>query len=411
MAYDYFIKVAIVAGQFSFYAIRCMAPNTITPTERTTLKRLPKRGVFERQRIYEILDEGFVCHLGFTIDQRPFVIPTAYGRLDDALFIHGSAASRALRALAGGIEVCVTVTLVDGLVLARSAFHHSMNYRSVMVFGRASVIEEREEKMRALRAFSDHVIPQRWDDVREPNEGELRKTLVLRLPLEEASAKVRSGPPLDDDIDYLLPTWAGEVPLKVVAQNPVADPRLSPCSQLPAYLKSFVERTQANDHTQIRPANIDEASAISDLLEAAFTEYRSLYTREGYNATAITADEVTKRMSEGPMWVAVLDDQIVGTVAAVAKNDSLYIRGMAIVPDARGKRIGEELLRHVEKFAVDEGYERLTLSTTPFLNRAIRLYETFGFERINTQPLDLFGTPVFSMYKNLTSSSSVQMRA
>ena len=388
-----------------------MAPNTITPTERTTLKRLPKRGVFERQRIYEILDEGFVCHLGFTIDQRPFVIPTAYGRLDDALFIHGSAASRALRALAGGIEVCVTVTLVDGLVLARSAFHHSMNYRSVMVFGRASVIEEREEKMRALRAFSDHVIPQRWDDVREPNEGELRKTLVLRLPLEEASAKVRSGPPLDDDIDYLLPTWAGEVPLKVVAQNPVADPRLSPCSQLPAYLKSFVERTQANDHTQIRPANIDEASAISDLLEAAFTEYRSLYTREGYNATAITADEVTKRMSEGPMWVAVLDDQIVGTVAAVAKNDSLYIRGMAIVPDARGKRIGEELLRHVEKFAVDEGYERLTLSTTPFLNRAIRLYETFGFERINTQPLDLFGTPVFSMYKNLTSSSSVQMRA
>ena len=194
-----------------------MASNTITPTARTTLKRLPKRGVFERQRIYEILDEGFVCHLGFTIDQRPFVIPTAYGRLDDALFIHGSAASRALRALAGGIEVCVTVTLVDGLVLARSAFHHSMNYRSVMVFGTASVVEDREEKMRALRAFSDHVLPQRWNDVREPNESELRKTLVLRLPLEEASAKVRSGPPLDDDIDYLLPTWAGEVPLKVVA--------------------------------------------------------------------------------------------------------------------------------------------------------------------------------------------------
>ncbi|HEY6660039.1 MAG TPA: GNAT family N-acetyltransferase [Pyrinomonadaceae bacterium] len=388
-----------------------MASNTITPTARTTLKRLPKRGVFERQRIYEILDEGFVCHLGFSIDQRPFVIPTAYGRLDDTLFIHGSAASRTLRALAGGIEVCITVTLVDGLVLARSAFHHSMNYRSVMVFGTASVVEDPEEKMRALRAFSDHVLPQRWNDVREPNESELRKTLVLRLRLEEASAKVRSGPPLDDDVDYLLPTWAGEVPLKVVAQNPVADPRLAPSSQLPPYLKSFVERTQANYRTQIRLANIDEASAISNLLEAAFTEYRSLYTREGYKATAITRGEVAKRMSEGPMWVALLDDQIVGTVAAVAKNDSLYIRGMGIVPEARGKRIGEELLRHVEKFAVDEGYKRLTLSTTPFLNRAIRLYEGFGFERINTQMTDLFGTPLFSMYKKLTTSSSVQMSA
>jgi nitroimidazol reductase NimA-like FMN-containing flavoprotein (pyridoxamine 5'-phosphate oxidase superfamily)/ribosomal protein S18 acetylase RimI-like enzyme len=375
------------------------------------LKRLPKRGVFERQRIYEILDEGFVCHLGFSINQRPFVIPTAYGRLDDALFIHGSAASRTLRALAGGIEVCVTVTLVDGLVLARSAFHHSMNYRSVMVFGTASVVEDREEKTRALRAFSDHVLPQRWNDVREPNESELRKTLVLRLPLEEASAKVRSGPPLDDGDDYLLPTWAGEVPLKVVAQIPVADPRLSPSSHLPVYLKTFVERTQANYRTQIRLAKIDEASAISHLLEAAFTEYHSLYTREGYNATAITTGEVAKRMSEGPMWVAVLDDQIVGTVAAVAKNESLYIRGMAIVPEARGKRIGEELLRHVEKFAVDEGYKSLTLSTTPFLNRAIRLYEGFGFERINAETTDLFGTPLFSMYKKLTTSSSVQMCA
>jgi nitroimidazol reductase NimA-like FMN-containing flavoprotein (pyridoxamine 5'-phosphate oxidase superfamily)/GNAT superfamily N-acetyltransferase len=331
--------------------------------------------------------------------------------MDDALFIHGSAASRTLRTLAGRVEVCVTVTIVDGLVLARSAFHHSMNYRSVVIFGTASVVENRKEKMRALRAFSDHVIPQRWDDVREPDESELNKTLVLKLPLEEASAKIRTGPPLDDDPDYLLPTWAGEVPLRLVAQAPIADPRLSPRAELPRYLKTYVERSRDNYRLQIRRANVGEASAISNVLEEAFSEYRALYTRQGYAATAITIDEVAKRMSDGPMWVALLDDQVVGTVAALVKHKSLYIRGMGIVPQARGKRIGERLLRHVEKFAVDAGHKRLTLSTTPFLNRAIRLYESFGFERIHSQPLDLFGTPLFSMCKALTVTSSVQMRA
>src|SRR5947209_888734 len=154
-------------------------------TERTTLRRLPKRGVYDRDLIYSILDEGFICHVGFVADARPVVIPTGYARAGDELYIHGSQASRMLRALAQGIDVCVTVTLIDGLVLARSAFHHSMNYRSVVVFGRASIVEARDEKLAALRALSDHIIPGRWEDVREPSEQELKATTVLTLPLVE----------------------------------------------------------------------------------------------------------------------------------------------------------------------------------------------------------------------------------
>ena len=206
-------------------------------TERTTLKRLPKRATYERDIIYQILDEGFVCHVGFTVDGQPVVIPTAYGRAEDTLYIHGSVASRMLRTLADGIQVCVTVTLLDGLVLARSAFHHSMNYRSVVVFGTASAAEDAMEKARALLTFSEHVIPGRWSEVREPNENELKKTLVLRIPLTEASAKIRSGPPIDDEADYDLPVWAGELPLSLVAGEPIADSRLLPGVEVPAYIR------------------------------------------------------------------------------------------------------------------------------------------------------------------------------
>jgi len=198
----------------------------LTQTARTTLKRLPQRGAFDRESINQILDEGFICHVGFAVDGQPYVIPTGYARAGDRLFIHGSQASRMLRTLGQGIDVCLTVTLIDGLVLARSAFHHSMNYRSVVVFGRATVVDEREEKLSALRALSDHMIPGRWDDVRKPSERELQLTTVLSLPLDEASAKVRTGPPLDDEEDYELPVWAGVIPLRMVANAPHPDPRL-----------------------------------------------------------------------------------------------------------------------------------------------------------------------------------------
>ena len=208
-------------------------------TPRTTLKRLPLRGIYDRELIEQILDEGFICHVGFAVDGQPFVIPTGYARVGDSLVIHGSQASRMLRTLGEGIDVCVTVTLIDGLVLARSAFHHSMNYRSVVVFGRATVIEDLAKKIEALRALSEHMIRGRWDDVREPNERELQLTTVLSLPLTEASAKVRTGPPLDDEEDYELSVWAGVIPLRLVAGSPVDDARLSTHSEVPKYAVEY----------------------------------------------------------------------------------------------------------------------------------------------------------------------------
>jgi nitroimidazol reductase NimA-like FMN-containing flavoprotein (pyridoxamine 5'-phosphate oxidase superfamily) len=212
---------------------------TLLQTERTKLKRLAKRGHFDRETVYGILDEGFICHVGFAPQGQPFVIPTGYARVDDKLYVHGSQASRMLRTLSGGIDACVTVTIVDGLVLARSAFHHSMNYRSVVIFGRARIVEDREEKMAALVALSEHIVRGRWADVREPNEEEFIKTTVLELPLVEASAKIRTGPPLDDEEDYALPIWAGVIPLSLQAGEPINDPRLPDGIEVPEYALNY----------------------------------------------------------------------------------------------------------------------------------------------------------------------------
>ncbi|MGH9842071.1 MAG: pyridoxamine 5'-phosphate oxidase family protein [Blastocatellia bacterium] len=214
-----------------------------THTPQTTLKRLPERGVFDRETVYGILDEAFVCHVGFAVDGQPFVIPTAYGRVGDTVYIHGSAASRMQRALSRQIPVCVTVTLVDGLVLARSAFHHSINYRSVVIFGQATVVEDPAEKMRALEAFTEHIIAGRWREIREPSEQELKATTVLALPLAEVSAKIRSGPPKDDEEDHAIPVWAGELPLHTVTGAPIADAELPPNIATPDYVLSYNRKT------------------------------------------------------------------------------------------------------------------------------------------------------------------------
>ena len=209
------------------------------PTERTKVKRIPKRGSFDRETIYSILDEGFVCHVGFTANGQTFVIPTGYARRDDTLLIHGSSASRMMRNLAGGIDVCVTVTLIDGLVLARSAFHHSVNYRSVVIFGKAKLVEDENEKIEALYAFTEHIVPNRWNEIREPNELELKATTVLSLPLEEASAKIRTGDPVDDDEDYALDVWAGVIPLKTQAEKPRDDSKLKTGIAAPEYIANY----------------------------------------------------------------------------------------------------------------------------------------------------------------------------
>jgi nitroimidazol reductase NimA-like FMN-containing flavoprotein (pyridoxamine 5'-phosphate oxidase superfamily) len=213
--------------------------STFPPTERTTLKRLPKRSEYDRAAIFEILDEAFICHVGFIVDGKPVVIPTSYVRVGDDVYIHGSAASRMLRSLEQGIDVCVTVTLIDGLVLARSAFHHSINYRSVVIFGRATMVDDSDEKARALHAFTEHVVPGRWEEVRPPDENELRATLVLRLPLAEVSAKVRTGPPIDDEDDYERAVWAGVLPLRLIPDAPVIDDRVPAGIEAPEYITEY----------------------------------------------------------------------------------------------------------------------------------------------------------------------------
>lgn len=216
--------------------MRATTAATIPVTERTKVRRLPKRANYERETIHAILDEALVCHAGFVVNGAPVVIPTIHWREEDTLYVHGSAASRMLRSLRDGVDACVTVTLIDGLVLARSAFHHSMNYRSVMVFGKAREVTG-EEKLRALDGLVEHVVRGRSREVRPPNEIELRQTLVLALPLDEASAKIRTGGPVDDEEDYAMPIWAGVLPLKLTPSDPIPDEGVT--AEVPEYLKRY----------------------------------------------------------------------------------------------------------------------------------------------------------------------------
>lgn len=216
--------------------------NTLARSERTKVKRLPSRGAYDQETIYSILDDGFICHVGFAIDGQPYVIPTGYARIGDHVYIHGSSASRMLRSLAEGIDVCVTVTHVDGLVLARSAFHHSINYRSVVVLGQAKMVEDPAEKEMALEAFTEHIIPGRWPEIRWPSELELKATTVLKLAIDEASAKVRTGDPKDDDEDYGMNVWAGVVPLSSKPGQPIRDSRLADEIDLPTYISEYLRK-------------------------------------------------------------------------------------------------------------------------------------------------------------------------
>jgi uncharacterized protein len=214
-------------------------PEYFPSTERTRVLREPHRGVYDRESIHKILDEGLVCHVGFTVENQTYVIPTMYARIADEIYFHGSFASRMLRHLSEGLNLCVTVTLLDGLVLARSIFNHSMNYRSVVALGIATSVDDPLRKLEALHAFAEKIIPGRWNEVRQPSAKELKATSILRLPLTEVSAKVRSGPVEDDAADYGLPVWAGLIPLRLVAEAPLRDERCEPSIPVPTYAEHY----------------------------------------------------------------------------------------------------------------------------------------------------------------------------
>ena len=206
-------------------------------TERTRVRRIPDRGHYDKKTIYPIIDEALYCHVGINHNGSPVVIPTIHARINNTLYIHGSAASRLLQSIQEDASLCVTISLIDGIVLARSAFHHSLNYRSVVVFGQGVIVNDFQEKWDALKAVSDHLVPKRWEDVREPNQKELDATTVVSISLEEASAKVRSGPPGDDDADYALPIWAGVLPTELKKGTLIPDPVLPDSIGIPDYLK------------------------------------------------------------------------------------------------------------------------------------------------------------------------------
>ncbi len=212
---------------------------SVAPTERTRVIREPQRAVYDRAAIYAILDEAFVCHVGFAAGSQTYVIPTMFARVNDSIYFHGSAASRMLRNLSKGLAVCITVTLADGLVLARSVFNHSMNYRSVVALGTAQLIDDPAEKLAALHAFTEKILPGRWNDARQPNENELKATSILKLPLKEVSAKIRVGDVEDDADDYALKVWAGIVPLRLIGDTPIRDERCDPSLPIPAYANNF----------------------------------------------------------------------------------------------------------------------------------------------------------------------------
>lgn len=208
-------------------------------TDRTRVRRQPARGHYAAEEVYAILDEALICHVGFVHDGQPFVMPTIHARADDTLYVHGSAGSRLIQVAGSGAPLCVTVTLLDGVVLARSVFNHSMNYRSAVVIGRGRAVADPDEKLRALRAVSEHVVPGRWNDARRPSAKELEATGLAALRIAEASAKIRSGPPEDDEEDLALRVWAGVLPLRLEPGEPVRDPSLAPAIELPSYLKGW----------------------------------------------------------------------------------------------------------------------------------------------------------------------------
>jgi uncharacterized protein len=203
------------------------------------VSRLPKRANYDTSVIHSILDAGLFCHISYCVDNQPFIIPTGYCRIENQLYIHGSVGSHFLRALVAGVQVCVAVSLLDGIVLARSAFHHSVNYRSVVFFGQTRLVEDEAEKWLALEKFTEHIIPGRWDEIRQPNESEMRKTMIIAISIDEASAKIRDGNVNDEESDYDMEVWAGVLPLTLKPQDPIADPLLKEGINVPDYIQDY----------------------------------------------------------------------------------------------------------------------------------------------------------------------------
>ncbi|MGH7781965.1 MAG: GNAT family N-acetyltransferase [Candidatus Binataceae bacterium] len=350
-------------------------------TPRTTVKRMAKRAAYDREAIHSILDRSLVCHVGFVgADGTPSVLPTLHARIGDRLYLHGSAASHMLRTAAAGAEICVTATMIDGLVLARSAFHHSVNYRSAVIFGRAMRVDDMAQKLAAMRALVEHAAPGRWEGTRAPNEKEIAVTLILELPIEEASAKIRAGGPIDDEADYSLPHWAGVIPLRLGAATAAADPRLDPSIPLPPHVFEYRapdERAPGRAHDGAPfEQRVGEFLITTDISRLDLNVIHPFLTHS-YWAAGVPRPVVARALKNSLCFGLYDEHSQIGLLRVVSDYATFaYVADVFVLEEYRGRGLSKALMAAALAHPHLQGLRRWTLATRD----AHGLYRKFGFE-------------------------------
>jgi nitroimidazol reductase NimA-like FMN-containing flavoprotein (pyridoxamine 5'-phosphate oxidase superfamily)/GNAT superfamily N-acetyltransferase len=352
----------------------------LRPTPRTTINRMRKRGVYDREVIHTILDRSIVCHVGFVADGTPRVLPTLHARIGDKVYIHGAATNHMLKTAARGAEICLTATLIDGLVMARSAFHHSVNYRSAVIFGTAREVTDREAKLAAMRALVEHIAPGRWDASRTPSPKEIGATSILELPINEASAKVRTGGPLDDEEDYALPHWAGVIPFRTEAKLPIPDSRLTQGIAIPRHISEY-RAPDARDFGGAHDGAPFERTAdgfliSSDATRLDFDVIHRFLATQSYWAEGIPREVVARAIANSLCFGIYRDAEQVGFARVVTDYATYaYLADVFIVESHRGRGLSKALMEAVVSHPHLQGLRRFTLGTLD----AHGLYRKFGF--------------------------------
>jgi nitroimidazol reductase NimA-like FMN-containing flavoprotein (pyridoxamine 5'-phosphate oxidase superfamily)/GNAT superfamily N-acetyltransferase len=352
----------------------------IKPTPRTTVNRMRKRGTYDRVTIHAILDRSLVCHVGVVIDGAPRVLPTLHARIDDCVYIHGAASNRMLRTAAEGVEICLTATLIDGLVMARSAFHHSVNYRSAVIFGVATEVTDPERKMAAMRALVEHIATERWDGTRRPNPKELAATSILELPITEASAKVRIGGPLDDEEDYALPHWAGVIPLRTEALSPIADSRLTPGIAMPRNISEYRPPDArvvgcAHDGTPVE-RTVDGFLISTDAARLDLDVIHGFLSTQSYWAEGVSREVVARSIANSLCFGVYEGTKQVGFARVISDYATFaYLADVFIIQSHRGRGLSKALVDAAISHPRLQGLRLWTLRTID----AHGLYRQFGF--------------------------------
>jgi nitroimidazol reductase NimA-like FMN-containing flavoprotein (pyridoxamine 5'-phosphate oxidase superfamily)/GNAT superfamily N-acetyltransferase len=351
----------------------------ITPTPRTTIKRMRQRGTYDREVVHAILDRSLVCHVGVVVDGAPRVLPTLHARMGDSVFIHGAVGNKMLRTAAEGVEICLTATLIDGLVMARSAFHHSVNYRSVVIFGCATEVTDPERKLAAMRALVEHIGPGRWEGSRQPYPKEITGTSILELPIDEASAKVREGGPIDDEEDYALPHWAGVIPLRTDALMPIADPRLTPGLAMPPHISEYLPPDNrakfAHDGAPFE-RTVDGFLISTDAARLDLEVIHHFLSTQSYWAEGVPREVVARSIANSLCFGIYGGSKQIGFARVISDYATFaYLADVFVIEAYRGRGLSKMLMEAVTSHPHLQGLRRWTLGTAD----AHGLYRKFGF--------------------------------